>query len=193
MNQPFSPEREAAKVYLETTAIDPRNIGISPGRLDSKQAKDGFHCDPCGDGSLGPVSCRNELPAADRFHRAFIQAKSDAFDNADRMGPAILAHKNLQSHGTLYFAVPRIVGIRRIRTIRASRRNESGHVTIMSGANSIWPLSIVAKTVATRGPYAMPLTGAWGVRISRHPGQPHFFRGSQNWRRSSVENGGWLG
>src|SRR6476646_4095529 len=99
-----------------------------PSEEMSEQAKNGFHGHPRGDGSLGSVSRGRKPPASHGLYGALVKSKPDAFDYADGMRPAIFADKNLQRHRTLHFAVPRIVGIRRIRTIRASGRNESGPI-----------------------------------------------------------------
>jgi hypothetical protein len=64
----------------------------------SEQAKDGFDGDPRGYGSLRSIAGRNEFPAAHGFHCAFVQAKADAFDDANILRTAIRAYENLQRH-----------------------------------------------------------------------------------------------
>jgi hypothetical protein len=66
--------------------------------VDLEQAKDGFHSDPRGHGMLCSVACRDEFPSAHGFHRALIQAKADAFDDANVLRSAIRSHKHRQRH-----------------------------------------------------------------------------------------------
>src|SRR5580704_9357246 len=88
-----------------------------------EQSEDGFDRNPRSDHSLRAVARRNELPAAYCFQRAFIEAEADAFNHPNIVRPPIRSYKNHQRHRALHLAVPRFIGVRRIRAIRTGWLN----------------------------------------------------------------------
>lgn len=147
-----------------------RRSASSATCIASEQAEDCFDGDPRGNGALGSVSRRNKFPATHSFNGALVQAKPNAFDDANILRTAISAYENRQRHRSLHFAVPRFVGIRRIWAIRAPRRHEPWHVRALPCAIAAWPHSTITKSIAIFRPDAMSFPGAWRRRIIWHPG-----------------------
>src|ERR1700676_828912 len=169
------------------------SIAFKLNAVASEQPKDGFDGDPRGHGVLRSVPRWNELPAAHRLHGALVEAKADAFDNANILRPPVRAHKNRQRHRSLHLAVPRFVGIRRIWTIRASRLNGCKFVQRILIAIAGRSISIIAKFIAIFRPDAVSFSRPRRVCFVRHPRQSHLICWRKNRRRARIENRRGLG
>ena len=117
------------------------------------------------------VTCRVELPTADRLRGPFLESVANAAHDANVRGFPVYANQNAQRYGPLDFHVACFVRIHRIRTNDARReRNSVGIGRPAFAASSAWTFMVSHSTVFTSAD--APIS-AWPRRIRRrgHPRQ----------------------
>ena len=158
--------------------------------LASEQTKHSFDRDPSGHGMPGAVPGGNKLPAAHGFHGALVQPKTDALNDANILCPPIRSHEDLQRHRALNLAVSRLVRVCRIRTIGASRSDESRSIRAIGSSDPCGAVVAIPESSFRACADAVFVARAGRVRVIWHPWQAEFFSLDEEWQPRSDQE--WL-
>ena len=141
---------------------------------------------PC----AGRVACRIEFPSAHRFYRTLFEPKSNAPHQANLRSLAVRPDQHAQRHRALYFDLPRLIGIDRVRTREARWQNPASREEIVPFTIPRVRTAPIAHAAFAPIPDAVFYAWSRRLRIYSHPRQPKRIHARDYIRRLLIQNCG---